>query len=102
MQSVSRVVGKARRVVSLRRDSPSRGRGRLGWSRARGLDPEAVSFQPDALLIEARPYSWYARSTLYIVIACVLSAVVWASLAQIDRIVTASGKVVTRDPVMVV
>jgi len=70
---------------------------------ARGpVDPEAVRFQPDAVMIEERPLPWFARSVVYVIVLFVVSAATWASLSQVDRVVTARGKLITIDPLMVV
>ena len=71
--------------------------------RGRGpVDPEAVHFQPDAVMIEERPLPWFARSVVYIVVLLVVSAAAWATLSQVDRVVTARGKLITIDPLMTV
>jgi HlyD family secretion protein len=53
-------------------------------------------------MIEARPLPLLARSTIYIVAALIVSAIVWASVSQVDRIVVGHGKLITVDPLMVV
>ena len=71
--------------------------------RGRGpVDTEAVHFQPDAVMIEERPLPWFARSVVYLVVALVVSAAAWATLSQVDRVVTARGKLITVDPLMTV
>src|SRR5215470_8144432 len=71
--------------------------------RGRGaVDPEAVNFQPDAVMIEERPLPWFARSVVYVVVLFVVSAATWASLSQVDRVVTARGKLITVDPLMTI
>src|SRR6201993_4271385 len=71
--------------------------------RGRGpVDPEAVNFQPDAMMIQERPLPWFARSVVYVIVALVVSAALWASLSQVDRVVTARGKLITVDPLMTV
>jgi hemolysin D len=71
--------------------------------RERGpVDPEAVNFQPDAMMIQERPLPWFARSVVYLVVLLVVSAALWASLSQVDRVVTARGKLITVDPLMTV
>lgn len=71
-------------------------------SRAKAVDPEAVQFQPDAVMIEERPLPWFARSVVYVVVLLVVSAALWASLSQVDRVVTARGKLITIDPLMTI
>jgi membrane fusion protein, hemolysin D len=71
--------------------------------RGRGaVDPEAVHFQPDAVMIEERPLPWFARSVVYMVVLLVVTAATWASLSQVDRVVTARGKLITIEPLMTV
>jgi hemolysin D len=59
-------------------------------------------FQPDALALERQPLPFPARLTLYAVCACIASSLAWAAWAQVDRIVTASGRLVTTEPLTVV
>jgi HlyD family secretion protein len=66
------------------------------------VDPEAVHFQPDAVMIEERPLPWFARSVVYVIVLLVVSAATWASLSQVDRVVTARGKLITIDPLMTI
>src|SRR5215467_8792956 len=79
----------------------------MRWRRAkqRGggpVDREAVHFQPDAVMIEERPLPWFARSVVYVVVLLVVTAATWASLSQVDRVVTARGKLITIEPLMTV
>lgn len=92
-------MGQAKQII------PLIGRRRRGGSSGLAperLDAEAVAFQPDAMMIEERPLPWGARSTVYIIGALVAAALLWASLAQVDRVVTARGKLITVDPLIVV
>jgi HlyD family secretion protein len=66
------------------------------------VDQAAVAFQPDAAVIEERRLPWAARSVVYIVAALLISAALWASFSRVDRVVTARGKLITIDPLMVV
>jgi hemolysin D len=71
--------------------------------RGRGpVDPEAVNFQPDAVMIEERPLPWFARSVVYVIVLLVVTAATWASLSQVDRVVVARGKLITIEPLMTV
>lgn len=56
------------------------------------IDGELLDFHPDYLQTEYRPVPWLARSLLYVISAMLVIALLWASLAQVDRIVTAEGK----------
>lgn len=65
--------------------------------------PAIISeFQADAVEIEERKPPRVARATLYVVVAFIFIAVAWASIAEIDEIVSASGKLVTTAPNLVV
>ncbi len=61
-----------------------------------------IEFQPDAVEIEKRSVPGGARWTLYTVVALMVAAVTWASWAEVDRIVTAQGKLITTQPDVVI
>jgi hemolysin D len=61
----------------------------------------AIEFQTDAIAIEMQPLPWQSRLTLHAILAMIAAAVLWAALAQVDRIVVAGGKLVTHDPLIV-
>ena len=44
-------------------------------------------FLSEAEAIEKEPLPWQARATLYVLVALLVVAATWATLAQIDRIV---------------
>lgn len=54
-----------------------------------------AAFQPDALEIMAAPTPARYRLTLYLLLAFVLCALLFACLAKVDRIVAAPGKLVS-------
>lgn len=62
----------------------------------------AIEFLPDADEIERRPLPPAARMTLYVLAAMVLVFLLWAGLAEVDRIVVARGRLVTPLPNIVV
>ncbi len=62
----------------------------------------ALDFQSDALEIEYRPLPRSARLTLYLLLALIVSAIGWAAVSYVDRIVVAHGKLVTTAPTIVV
>jgi len=66
------------------------------------VDQAAVAFQPDAAAIEERRLPFAARSVIYIVAALLIAAALWATFSRVDRVVTARGKLITIDPLMVV
>ena len=59
-------------------------------------------FQPDAVEIEHRSVPGGARWTLYTVVALMIATVAWASWAEVDRIVTAQGKLITTQPDVII
>jgi HlyD family secretion protein len=69
---------------------------------AKPVDQAAVGFQPDAVMIEERRLPFASRSIIYIVAALLISAALWATFSKVDRVVTARGKLITIDPLMVV
>jgi HlyD family secretion protein len=90
-------MGQAEQVIPLSAKRARRQSGRPG-----GVDPEAVHFQPDSVMIEERPMPWLARSVVYIVVLFVAALATWATVSQVDRVVTARGKLITIDPLMIV
>ena len=64
----------------------------------RQFDEIRVDFQPDAVEIEERATPLSARVTLVTLVLFLITAITWASLAQLDRIVTAEGKLITTAP----
>lgn len=59
----------------------------------RALPDEAVDFLSPAEAIARRPVPRLARTTLYLLAACLAAAALWASLAQVEEIVHARGKI---------
>ncbi|WP_287600795.1 HlyD family type I secretion periplasmic adaptor subunit [Thiothrix sp.] len=59
------------------------------------LPKEAIEFQPDAVEVDHRRLPFLARFTLYLMVATIMCAILWASFAEIDKIVSARGKLVT-------
>src|SRR5262249_29144511 len=57
--------------------------------------------QPDAVMIEERRFPWPARRVIYIIAAFLVCAALWATFSEVDRVVTARGKLITIDPLMV-
>lgn len=54
-----------------------------------------IEFKPDAIEIEERPLPFAAKAILYTIVAMIVAGVTWASIATLDRIVIAEGKLVT-------
>src|SRR5437016_14447687 len=91
-------MGQTKQIIPLSAARSRRQSARPGT----GVDPEAVHFQPDAVMIEERRLPWLARSVVYIVVLFVACAAVWATVSEVDRVVIGRGKLITIDPLMVV
>lgn len=63
---------------------------------------QAFDFLPDADEIERRPLPAVARVTLHVLLTAFVGFLVWASVSEVDMIVTARGKLVTPMSNMVV
>lgn len=64
--------------------------------------PAVLEFQPDAVELEEQAPPRLARFTLYAVVLFMGCAILWASLASMDEIVVAPGKLLTSRPMLVV
>ena len=60
------------------------------------------ALSPHAAELEDRQPPFLARITLYALLALIVTALLWASLTHIDRIVTAQGRLITRSPPLVI
>jgi len=66
------------------------------------LDQQVLEFQPDVVELEHRKTPFGARWTLYAVLLLVVSAVTWASLAKVDRLVQGTGELIPlEDPILI-
>lgn len=65
-------------------------------------DRTVIDFLPDADEIERRPLPLVARITLHILLACMVSFALWATLSEVDLVVSARGKLITPLPNVVV
>lgn len=61
-----------------------------------------VEFQPDAVEIEKRSIPGGARWTLYTVVVMMITTIAWSSWAEVDRIVTAQGKLIPTQPDVII
>jgi len=61
-----------------------------------------VEFQPDAVEVEERAPPRIARLTLYFTTALIGTAILWASLTEIDEIAVAKGKLITTEPNIII
>lgn len=59
------------------------------------LDPTDIEFLPDADEIERRPLPPYARITVHVLAAMLVCFLGWASVAEIDEVVKAQGRLTT-------
>lgn len=62
----------------------------------------AIEFLPDADEIERRPLPRSARITVHVLIATIVSFLLWATFSETDLIVTARGRLITPLPNIVV
>jgi HlyD family secretion protein len=67
-----------------------------------GPEPFPPEARPDWVAIAERPTPLFARRLLAWAAAFLFAAIAWATFSQIDRVVTARGKVVTRVPQVMV
>ena len=58
----------------------------------------SIEFLPDADAIEQTPLPPSARITLHVLLAALICFVLWASFSNLDRIVTAHGRLITPLP----
>ena len=64
--------------------------------RTKSVDPIAIAFQPDAVEVELKKLPGAARIALYTILALLVGAFVWASIAKVDRAISARGKLVSQ------
>lgn len=82
------------RVTALFRERPQTKPGKV--------PREVYQFLPDNLVIERSQACGRRRWTLYVVVLLIISAVVWSCLAEVDRIVSAQGKLaISTNPLVV-
>lgn len=89
------IVPLGRPAAPARREPRRRRRGRPAVS----LISE---FQPDAIELDERPPHRASRLILYCLAALIVSALTWASLSHVNTFVTATGKLITKEPNIVV
>lgn len=65
------------------------------------VDRRALDFQPDAVEVELRRVPAAARVALYTILLIIATAIVWAWWAEVDRTVTARGKLVSQSRTIV-
>lgn len=75
---------------------------RQARSPQRAVETTVIEFLPDADEILRRPLPVTARITLHLLLVTLMSFIVWASLSEIDVIVSARGRLVTSLPNIVV
>ena len=61
-----------------------------------------MAFLPDADEIERSPLPWVAKTTLHVMLALLVSFLLWATFSQVDQMVVAKGRLVTPLPNIVV
>ncbi len=58
----------------------------------------SVAFLPDADALERKPLPGGLSATLYLLVALFVATIVWASVFEVDQVVSARGKLVTAQP----
>ena len=66
------------------------------------ISPEAIEYQPDAIEVEHKRVPLVAYWSLYLLLGILIGGIIWASISEVDMIVTARGKLVTTSPTIVV
>ncbi len=66
------------------------------------LSKEVLEYQPDAVEIEEQPIPGKIRWVLYLILGSIVATVIGAIVFRVDRIVVASGKLITTSPTIVV
>ena len=61
----------------------------------RDLDSKVLEFQPDSVELEKQPVPFFIRATYYLLLALVVTALLWSILAKMDMIVTARGRLIS-------
>ena len=75
---------------------------KLGRRRTARAEEAIRVFKPDADALESLPLPFPGKTLLYVIIGLVVAGVVWASLSNVDRVVTAKGRLVTTAPRIVI
>lgn len=63
---------------------------------------QRAAFQPEAIALEQKPPRFISRMVLYAAAALIASAVAWAALSHVDRVVVATGRLISTTPNLVV
>lgn len=63
---------------------------------------QRATFQPEAIALEQKPPRFISRMVLYAAAAFIVSAVAWAALSHVDRVVVATGRLISTTPNLVV
>ena len=65
------------------------------------FDRLANEYQPDAAALEEASVPLSAHAALYVVLALLITAIAWAVIGTVDRIVVAPGKIASQTPMLV-
>ncbi|MFZ6644639.1 HlyD family type I secretion periplasmic adaptor subunit [Undibacterium sp. TJN25] len=66
-----------------------------GPSGKKAADPTIVEFLPDADEIERRPLPRFARSTLLVLVTALISFLLFATFAKVEKVIVARGRLTT-------
>jgi hemolysin D len=59
-------------------------------------------YQQDTTEIDGERYPLLARSSLYVLVAMVLTAIIWSTIAKLDRVVSTRGRIISTEASLVV
>ncbi len=59
------------------------------------IDGDILRFLPDRLVAERGQASRRTRHVLYLILACLVCGIIWACLAEVDKIVAGQGRLIT-------
>ena len=69
---------------------------------ARARPAQFAAFQPEAIALESKLPHFLSRLVLYAAAALIATAVAWAALSHVDRVVVATGRLISTTPNLVV
>jgi hemolysin D len=96
------VIQPARKPVGRPGERGDRPDNRRLPARANEVTQVVNEFQADTVELDTRPEPFLARALLWALALFVITAISWATFAQIDRVVSARGKVVSVAPNVIV
>ena len=59
------------------------------------VEADAAEFQPDAIYLENQKPGIPLQTAWYLILLLLLLGIIWACVAEVDKVVVAEGKVIT-------